>query len=259
MNRAATDPLALTQKYFAMTGRPSMSGGTLTIAGGYDIFTFTSPGTLTVTIPGLVDYVVIAGGGTGGTGNIFGNAWGGGGGAGGYLAGTNTNLSASTYPVTVGAAAANSTWNGLTATAGGAGGTNGNPNVNGSPGSPGGSGGGGGSAAPGGPPYTGGAGGSGTPGQGNNGGAGSNYNGPLGGGGGGGAGGAGAVATQGAGTANTIEGTSITYSIGGGGQTNAVSTTAGSGGRGIRFANNFTGTRTGMAGLVVVRKISQYA
>ncbi len=59
------------------------TGGTVTAAGiapgnGYRYHVFTAPGTFTVTAPGNVEYLVIAGGGGGGVGA------GGGGGAGGF-------------------------------------------------------------------------------------------------------------------------------------------------------------------------------
>ena len=67
----------------------SASGGTesTTSAPGYKIHTFTSDGTFTVTTPGLVEYLVVAGGGGGGSGEGNGGGHAGGGG-GGVLTGT---------------------------------------------------------------------------------------------------------------------------------------------------------------------------
>jgi len=107
----------------------SASGGTETTSGDYKIHTFTGPGTFTVSTAGssaannTVDYLVVAGGGSGSNRNC-GNGPGGGG-AGGfrYYANTTTNpqsgnpasplnnfpsgtavtVSATAYPITVGA------------------------------------------------------------------------------------------------------------------------------------------------------------
>ena len=67
----------------------SASGGTesTTNAPGYTTHTFTSDGTFTVTTPGLVEYLVVAGGGGGGSGQGNGGGHAGGGG-GGVLTGT---------------------------------------------------------------------------------------------------------------------------------------------------------------------------
>jgi hypothetical protein len=94
------------------------TGGTITCCGDYKIHTFTGPGTFTVCSVGnptgsdSVDYLVVAGGGSGGTGNFAG---GGGGGAGGFREGFNPGsytasplattalpVSVSGYPITVG-------------------------------------------------------------------------------------------------------------------------------------------------------------
>jgi hypothetical protein len=80
-------------------GTPSyLTGGTVTVDGGYRYHTFNTSGTLTfVDVDGAlnVEYLVVAGGGGGGRGI------GGGGGAGGYLA-SSTSISA-TQVVTIGA------------------------------------------------------------------------------------------------------------------------------------------------------------
>ena len=149
------------------------TGGTVTTSGNYKIHTFTGDGSFVVSNAGLVtptggsdtvDYLVLAGGGSGGY-NI-----GGGGGAGGYreshstcVSGpytasplatpTGVTVSATTYPITVGGGAAgsgasdspgnqgsNSVFSTITSTGGGGGGSRYLPG----PGLPGGSGGGGG-------------------------------------------------------------------------------------------------------------------
>jgi hypothetical protein len=227
------------------------TGGTIATSGDFKIHTFTGDGCFVVSCAGnptgstAVDYLVVAGGGGGGSG------LGGGGGAGGYRTsfpspGCNAGafpISATTYPVTVGAGASpvatnepgtsgsNSVFSTITSTGGGGGG---GYTI---PGSSGGSGGGGGGIVPAGSP----TGGSGntppvSPPQGNNGGGGS---GPAGSGGGGG--GAGATGTTGTppaggpggnGLANSITGSSVTYAGGGGGGTYCTSKTEGSGGSG---------------------------
>jgi len=218
------------------------TGGTITTSGDFKIHTFTSSGTFTVTAPGTsdgsntVDYLVIAGGGSG-----YDSVAGGGGGAGGYResfpnpATGGTPVTAQAYPITVGsggAASANgasSVFSSITSTGGGAGG-----NYN-SGGSNGGSGGGGGgtdgnssSAGPAGagntPPVS--------PPQGNNGGATIAFPvGQLGGSGGGGIGGAGSNSPTvtspsslqgsggngGNGTASSINASPVTRAGGGGG------------------------------------------
>jgi hypothetical protein len=168
--------------------------------------------------PYTASYLLIAGGGSGGSG------WAGGGGAGGYLTGTFSITPGTIFTASVGGgAAANpgntqqgssgnpSTFTGLTTAVGGGFGGGSSPKDGG----PGGSGGGAGQD---------GIGGSGTPGQGN---AGRNgINGPVGVSSGGGGGGASALGTAGtpsqggpggAGTANSITGTPVTYAGGGGG------------------------------------------
>jgi hypothetical protein len=215
------------------------TGGTITTCGDYKIHTFTGPGTFTVCSVGnpagstTVDYLVVAGGGGGGVNR------GGGGGAGGFRqsfpnpATGGFPVTATGYPITVGAGAAstgappenatsgsNSVFSTITSAGGGAAG---NKNTPQQAGVAGGSGGGGygadGLNAPGGagntPPVS--------PPQGNSGGAGSTT-GPNGAGGGGG--GAGATGSNGSGltggaggggTASLISGSSVTYSGGGGG------------------------------------------
>ena len=133
------------------TNTPTASGGTTTTVteGGFDyrVHTFTSSGTLQVTIPTFVDaqILVVAGGGNGG-----GSSVGGGGGGGGGMMFGNYPLSAITYTVTVGGAGANSsiTSSGLNiyTVGGGAGGSSGPGGAGGSGGGGRGDGGGGGGA-----------------------------------------------------------------------------------------------------------------
>ena len=191
-----------------------------------------------------VDFLVIAGGGSGGKASTVSNSEGaGGGGAGGYRTSTQTLTPETVYTITVGDGGAlvsaintqgnsgsNSSISGsglttITSTGGGGGG------AIASVGSNGGSGGGGGSGAS--PPYAGGLGNtpSTSPSQGNDGGVGSNSGNAAGGGG------AGAVGTRpnaGNGTASSITGSSVTRAGGGGGGVfgNGGEGTGGTGGGG---------------------------
>jgi len=221
------------------------TGGTVTTSGDFKIHTFNSSGTFEVTSAGnskgsnSVDYLVVAAGGGGGTNS------GGGSGAGGFRtnfpqpATGGLPVSAQEYPITVGgggtdgpnndgvgSAGGNSIFSSITSAGGGGGGSPVSPAPE-KNGQAGGSGGGGGSQHCGGagntPPVS--------PSQGNNGGAGST--GPNCGSTTGGGGGAGAVgdtgqtpgsapftnmgACGGAGTANSINASSVTYAGGGGG------------------------------------------
>ena len=175
---------------------------------GYEYWTYTASGTLTVTKAGFADVLVVGGAGGGGGNN------GGGGGAGGLLYATNAYLSATSHTVVVGAGgaglASNGGYNGVSsrlASFYGVGGGGGGGNNDATAGQAGGSGGGGTTNA--------GAGGAGTSGQGNDGGLAASIHG----GGGGGAGGAGASGAVsgagGAGLANSITGSSVTYATGG--------------------------------------------
>jgi hypothetical protein len=215
----------------------SATGGTITYSDEYVIHTFTSSGTFQL-ISGSksVDYLVVAGGATGGTYNAGGIASGGGGGAGGVIYRTNVNVSQGSYPVIVGAggSAGTATFNSATSMLG----ANGNNSTfnseiaigGGTSGVVGGSGGGGGAGS-------GGAslGGAGTSGQGNRGGNASLISKA---GGGGGAGEQGQDATSstagngGNGAVFSITGSSVTYAGGGGGGSNTAPTSGGSGGGG---------------------------
>ena len=238
------------------------TGGTITCCGNYKIHTFTGPGTFTVSNAGTpagsdsVDYLVVAGGGAGGSNgspNIYGS---GGGGAGGFreskatgapwtasplASPTSLPVTAQGYPITVGAGGASqatpafgppgntSVFSSITSAGGGGGGSQAlspSPNV----GQPGGSGGGGGSSSgPGGtgntPPTS--------PPQGTNGGNGAPGSGAS---GGGGATVAAANAPScngspgGAGATTSISSTPTAYAGGGGG--GAYGGAGGSGGTG---------------------------
>ena len=77
----------------------SPTGGTITHSGGKTYHKFTSNGTFTNTITGLiVDYLIVAGGGGGG-----GEQGGGGGGAGGMITNTSQTMSVAGHSVVVGA------------------------------------------------------------------------------------------------------------------------------------------------------------
>ena len=223
--------------YGIKSGAPSALGGdVVTTDGNYWYHTFNTTQTFTTLKPLTVDYLVVAGGGGGGGGNEPG---GGGAGAGGYrtsIGGSALSLTAQNYAVTVGAGGAggirvlgnngnNSVFSTITSTGGGCGagsiGTNTVTSGNG--------GSGGGGARPG-SPNTNMAGGSGntpstSPSQGNNGGNGRHIGGTASlGGGGGGASAVGQNASDvnrggdgGAGSANSISGSSVTYAGGGGG------------------------------------------
>ena len=236
------------------------TGGTITTSGDYKIHTFTGDGNFVVSSAGgsdvksQVSYIVVAGGGSG-----SGTFRGGGGGAGGFREGKQTcgsytasplaaasglTVTATTFPVTVGAGGAgqqfdcgpggnngsNSVFSTITSTGGGRGGVyNGqnpsfHPKSNGNlpKGFPGGSGGGGAGYNP--SPDN--AGGNGntppvSPAQGRNGGAGSQTAQQSGGGGGGagavGAGGATPGNPGGNGVASSITASSVTRAGGGGG------------------------------------------
>ena len=197
-----------------------------------------------------VEYLVVAGGGSGGS------RIGGGGGAGGYRTATGFSVTTGvSYTVTVGAGGAavtstpgvtgnngnDSVFSTITSTAGGGGGAY--INTSGTAGKNGGSGGGGSFSGNGGVATA----GTGTSGQGSSGGVGSNSQ--TNGGGGGGASAAGAAATGaggvgGAGSASSISGSSVTYAGGGGGSGDSTAGAGGSGGGGA----GATGTSTGTSG-----------
>jgi len=150
------------------------TGGTITCCGDYKIHTFTSPGTFAVSSVGncvtpaperdKVNTLIIAGGGGGGWGD--GCSPGGAGGAGGYRFNCSLTVTATSYPITVGAGGAagpttpnsppnagangsNTIFLSITSSGGGGGGGSGTPPGNTRvSGSPGGSGGGGSESNP---------------------------------------------------------------------------------------------------------------
>jgi hypothetical protein len=252
------------------------TGGCITTCGNYKIHSFTGPGTFTVSNAGnsggsnSVDYLVVAGGAGGGKGH------GGGGGAGGYresksptapwtasplASSTSLPVSATAYPITVGAGGAaassttarggcgsNSIFSTITSAGGGAGATGDNvPTLTGLSG---GSGGGGSSTSP----FPSNAGGSGNtppvaPPQGNSGGTGiSDCTSYRDGGGGGGATVAGATHPApssppignpgGAGATTSISGSPTAYAGGGGAGGTSNAGTGGTGGGGTGGINN---------------------
>ena len=247
----------------------SATGGTITTSGNYKIHTFTGDGNFVVSSVGnpagsgdKVSYVVVAGGGAGQSKNAVApnpsHRYGmGGGGAGGFRegkcssdpytdspldSGTAITVSATTYPITVGAggaanavpsstttgpAGSNSVFSTITS-AGGGGGGYGAPQPQGIAGAAGGSGGGGGGSAT--PVSSGGAGNTPpvSPPQGQPGGTGTDNQDTSAGGGGGATGGGGNAATTasprtndggdgGAGATTNITGSPVTYAGGGGG------------------------------------------
>ena len=215
-----------------------------TVTGGNNVYTFTSPGSFTVTAGATnVQLLVVAGGGSGGSGT------GGGGGAGGVIYNSAYPMQFGTYPVTVGAGAPfrpggvavgaggnPSVFGPQTAIAGGYGANTGPSNQN--PATSGGSG-GGGASYPGSPVnYSSGAGG--TPGQGNSGGSSAGY----GGGGGGGYGGSGQPGNGGFGGPGgtfSVSGSAQSYAGGGSGSTSPNIAAPGSGGGGQALAQGGPG------------------
>jgi len=224
------------------------TGGTITTCGDFKIHTFTGPGTFTVTAvgnaptvpaggPSNVDYLVVAGGGSGGI------RQGGGGGAGGYRTSFPSPagvipVSATSFPITVGAG-------GPGLGPGGGGQTNGADGSNSVFSTITSTGGGGGGSSPSATARTGGSGGGGGANVGNNNGAagntppvsppqgnpGGNATFPgTGGGGGASAAGSNPPGNGGAGSPNSITGSAVTYAGGGGGSN--YSTTGGTGGAG---------------------------
>lgn len=229
---------------------PAATGGdeVFTTGNGYKVHVFKNSGTLNVTAPGEVEYLVVGGGGGGSWGFINDiSSSGGGGGAGGLLAG-NKYLNTSSYPIVVGAGGArnisasvdqgargsDSLAIGFQSFGGGGGGNQSRGGTNG------GSGGGNGN-------YTSGLpGGAGVPGQGNSGGSTSNV---YGGGGGGGAGQPGFPNAGGGGVGGSglqwPSGSGVFYAGGGGG---GPSSSGGSGGGASGGSNNGTASTGGGGG-----------
>tara|TARA_A100001011_G_scaffold68776_1_gene70173 strand:+ start:18 stop:1286 length:1269 start_codon:yes stop_codon:yes gene_type:complete len=263
INEDTTSKLEIAASFIAATG------GSVTTSGDFKIHSFTGDGCFVVSSignvsetpsggPKIADYLVIAGGGAGGASH------GGGGGAGGYreskaanspthtpsphtasplAATTGVTLTASTFPITVGAGGtggpnadgtngSNSIFSTITAAGGGKGGSN-TPTDPHKVGNPGGSGGGaktcGYSAGTGNTPPV-------SPPQGNNGGAGGPGAQGAGGGGGAGAVGSNSSGTNGGvggnGVASGITGSCVTRAGGGGGQGGGGGSAGGTGGGG---------------------------
>jgi hypothetical protein len=235
---------------------PKASGGNrIDYDGTYWIHTFLTSGTFTPQTALSCDYLVVAGGGAGAPSSGTAS---GGGGAGGYrtsIGGSPLSLSATAYPVTIGAGAAgttsvtvvsngsNSVFSSITSTGGGGGGIAYGPSL-GVKGGDGGSGGGSCAYYPnkqgaGNTPST-------SPSQGNSGGNSVNLDINSGGGGGGssaaGGNGSGSAGAGGAGTANSISGTSVTYAGGGGGGAETGTPGAGGAGGGGAGSNQGAGT-----------------
>jgi hypothetical protein len=262
-----------TATLYGVSNGVKATGGTLTVAGGYAIHTFTSTGSFLPTQQIKdVDFLVVAGGGGGGQNNS--GAGSGGGGAGGYRTSAGTSgansgaesklnlIAGNPYTVIVGAGGAgraigdntnggngtNSIFNVITSTGGG-GGAGANSN-SASVGNAGGSGGGGNAST------VSSTGGAGTANQGLAGGiggvaSGTDYS-------GGGGGGAGAVGGNkadllggagGAGLSSFITGTTTFYAGGGGGATYGASYAAGGVGGGGAGAPS-SGSPAGIAGTV---------
>lgn len=239
------------------------TGGTITSDDDYFYHTFLASGTFTPTQSLTADYLVVAGGASGG------NNLGAGGGAGGFRVATNQSLSATGYTVTVGAGGArsggaldggtngsSSSINSFAASGGGGGMGGGGNNFGGSNG---GSGGGKNANSTG--FFTGNSGGY-TPAEGSNGGTGGSSNGA--GGGGGGAGGVGGNGANGSGAGGnggvgnssysswglatgTGQNVGGTYFYAGGGGGGTTGTTGGTGGNGGGAAGGPTFTVGGNA------------
>lgn len=212
------------------SGLPNVNciGGTITTVGANTVHTFTASGNISCVTAKSINYLVVAGGGSGGGHGGSGGSGPGGGGAGGLLQGTGSYLASGASAITVGAGGAAPVYSSCVSGNGGAPSVGGNSAIAGiatasgggggacSGASPGGNGGSGGGAA------NTGAKGTGTSGQGNNGGAGFASAG-LGGGGGGGCGAVGVDGTGtlggngGTGCTSTISGTSVCYAGGGAG------------------------------------------
>ena len=264
------------------------TGGTVTESGDFKIHTFTGDGCFVVSSIGnpigggsTVDYLVVAGGGGAGTGsNVDTQSSGGGGGAGGFreakdstiasphtasplAATTGLTVTATSFPITVGAGGAggiqcgpftsgfvgsygsNSVFSTITSTGGGKG-ARGGPSPGGD-GGPGGSGGGAGasnctSGSGNTPPVS--------PPQGNNG---SNGASDAGGGGGGATVAASNATNQngadgGAGATTSIDGSPTTFAGGGGGAGETTKGCGGAGGGGDGYTNGSNGPGSGVSG-----------
>jgi hypothetical protein len=277
---SVTDVGVSQPRFLLRSARVSASGGTVTdiVDGGvaYRVHTFTISGDFVIDSTGPGPFVnleclVVAGGG--GAGGNHSSGWaGGGGGGGGYRTAVLT-LGPGSFPTVVGAGGiggvggittvdagkgGNSSFSTITSTGGGNGGRS-TGNGTGLAGATGGSGGGG--AGQNGSTNAGGAGNEGlfSPPEGNNGGPSTlNTNNPGGGGGAGGLGpggsSGGSPTAGGIGAVNTITGTSVTYSAGGGAQQTAPVTSPANSGRGGDARNGVSQSGfAGGSGIVVIR------
>lgn len=120
---------------FPMVNIPGATGGIVTYDGLYTVHVFATSGTFTTYSSFEAEVLVVAGGGVG--------EWPGGGGGGGLVHHPNSAFTSGPYSVVVGGQSQNSTFNGITALAGGAGGTTDSPGHAGGSGGGGGTGGGG--------------------------------------------------------------------------------------------------------------------
>ena len=249
------------------------SGGTLTTDGDYNVHSFTSSGTFTISAnDGIFDLLLIAGGGAAGAGDVTTGTSAeraGGGGAGGYRYFTGiSSLSNQAYTITIGAGGTisglytsnngqNSSALGYTASGGGFGGYS---DVSGEyVGQAGGSGGGAGGATNG-TVHAGGVGNAGsyTPVEGYAGGTTGVAAGNSGGGGGSAGPGSNHVTSGGggAGTANSITGTSVTRASGGDVGGTAASGTVNTGDGGVGSQNS-TSRGAGGSGVVIIRYLAR--
>jgi hypothetical protein len=112
------------EKTFSIQSSAPMSGGVLSVSGGYAYHTFVSSGTLTISSPTAVEYLIVGGGGYGGNPNSQG-------GGGGSVYANAKTLSIGTTYATVGSQnGGNSSFEGKTAN-GASGNTSGTPDSGG--------------------------------------------------------------------------------------------------------------------------------
>jgi hypothetical protein len=261
------------KSYGVLSGRsnltPNATGGSISNAGGYKIHLFNSVGSnifqIFSSFSSTIEYLIVAGGGSGGDVRAFTGTPAGGGGAGGILSGSIENIQTMSYSLFVGSGGSvpnqatfggngqNSTGFNLVAIGGGGGGGGDNPNNSSRSGRSGGSGGGGTSDI--------GVGGAGNLIQGKNGANGVS----VGAGGGGGASSVGLTSTSnasgGSGQSSSISGSSIVYAVGGNGGVGSAGSIGsngqsgrGNGGQGGGFSNGVPGS--GGSGVIVIRYLA---
>ena len=105
------------QEIATLRGVVATSPNPFTPGNGYTYHIFDAPGTLTVTISGYADILLVGGGGGGGGGTS--SVRGGGGGAGGFREEYNVFLPSQDYPITIGSGGSGNTGPGLSGTGGG--------------------------------------------------------------------------------------------------------------------------------------------